>query len=88
MVTTYVGMSVNRRNRVLHLGLHHFNPPSLNSKFRRKGKLEKNTTVLQGTKGCKLKHKFQEQWTIVFLLSILSYSFNVPRGPLYSFSKG
>ena len=36
-----------------------------------KGKLGKNTKVLQGTKGCKLKHKFRQQWTIVSLLSIL-----------------
>ena len=53
-----------------------------------KGKLGKNTKVLQGTKGCRLKHKFRQQWTIVLLLSILSYAFNVPRGSLYRFSKG
>ena len=53
-----------------------------------KGKLGKNTTVLQGTKGCRLKHKFWKQWTIVSLLSILSYAFNVSMGSLYSFSKG
>ena len=39
---------------------------------KEKGKLGKNTKVLQGTKGCRLKHKFQQQWTIVSLLSILS----------------
>ena len=53
-----------------------------------KGKLGKNTKVLQGTKGCRLKYKFWQQWTIVSLLSILSYAFNVPRGSLYSFPKG
>ena len=53
-----------------------------------KGKLGKNRKVLQGTKGCRLKHKFWKQWTIVLLLSILSYAFNVPRGSLYSFFKG
>ena len=36
-----------------------------------KGKLGKNTKVLQGTKGCRLNHKFQQQWTIVSLFSIL-----------------
>ena len=36
-----------------------------------KGKLGKNTKLLQGTKGCRLKHKFWQQWTIVSLLSIL-----------------
>ena len=36
MNTTSVGKSVNRRNRVPHLGLHHFNPLSLNSKLTRK----------------------------------------------------
>ena len=30
-----------------------------------KGKLGKNTLVLQGTKGCRLKHKFRKQWTII-----------------------
>ena len=53
-----------------------------------KVKLGKNTKVLQGTKGHRLKNKFQQQWTIVSLLSILSYAFNVPRISLYSFSKG
>ena len=36
-----------------------------------KGKLGKNTKVLQGTKGCRLKHKFRQQWTIVFALNSL-----------------
>ena len=45
MNTTSVGKSGNQRNRVPHLGLHHFNPPSLDSK------LGKNTKVLKGTKG-------------------------------------
>ena len=53
-----------------------------------KGNLGKNTKALQGTKGCRLKHKFWKQWTIVSFLSILSYSFNVPKSSLYSFSKG
>src|SRR5713226_7493291 len=52
-----------------------------------KDKLGKNTKVLQGTKGCRLKHKFWQQWTIVSLLSILSYSFNVPRGSLNRFQR-
>ena len=54
-----------------------------------KGKLGKNTTVLQGTKGCRLKHKFWQQWTIVSVLSILSYlpPFNVSKGSLYSFTR-
>ena len=52
-----------------------------------KDKLGKNTKVIQGTKGCRLKHKFWQQWTIVSLLSILSYAFNVPRGSLYIFQR-
>ena len=52
-----------------------------------KGKLGKNTTVLQGTKGCRLKYKFRQQWTIVSLLSSSLYAFNVPRGSLYSFTR-
>ena len=52
-----------------------------------KCKLGKNTKVLQGTKGCRLKHKFRQQWTTVSLLSILSPAFNVPRGSLYRFQR-
>ena len=33
MNTTSVGTSANQRNRVPHLSLHHFNPPSLDSKL-------------------------------------------------------
>ena len=73
MDTTSVGTSVNQRNGIPHLGLHHLNPPSLDSK------LGLNTKVLQGTKGCRLKHKFQQQWTIVLLHSI-SHAFNVSQG--------
>ena len=64
---------------ILHLSI---------ARSQAKGKLGKNTKVLQGTKGCRLKHKFQQQGTIVSLLSILSYAFNVPEISLYSFSKG
>ena len=38
MNTTSVGTSTNQRNWVPHLGLHHFNPPSLDSKLTSKGK--------------------------------------------------
>ena len=50
-----------------------------------KDKLGKNTKVLQGTKGCRLKHKFWQQWTIVSVLSIISYAFNVSRVPYIAF---
>ena len=33
MDTTSIGTSANRRNRLPHLGLHHFNLPSLDSKL-------------------------------------------------------
>ena len=33
--------------------------------------LGKNTKVLQGTKGCRLKHKFRQQWTISSQFSFL-----------------
>ena len=57
IVTTSINTSTNQRNRVLHLGLHHLNPPSLNSKLTRKGKLGKNTKCSKGTKGCRLEYK-------------------------------
>ena len=84
-MTTSVGMFANRRNWVPHLGLHHFNPPSLDSKLTRNDNLGKNTKVLQGTKGCKLKYKFWQQWTM-FLCSQFSYASMYPKGSLYSSS--
>ena len=68
MNTTSVGMSANQRNWVSHLGLHHFNPPSLDSKLTSKRKAWEEHKVLQETKGCELKYKLQQQCTIVFLL--------------------
>ena len=47
-MTNSVGTSANQRNQVLHLGLHHFNHPSLDSKLKSKGKLGKNTTCSKG----------------------------------------
>ena len=52
-----------------------------------KGKLGKNIKVLQGIKGCRLKHKVRQQWTIVFLLFNSSPSM-YPKGSLYSASMG
>ena len=53
-----------------------------------KGNLGKNTLVLQGTKGCRLKHKFRQQWTIVSLLSILSSCLQCTKGFLIYLFKG
>ena len=44
-----------------------------------KSMLGKNTKVLQGTKGCRLKHKFWKQWNILLLLSI-PHAFNISKG--------
>ena len=55
-VTTFVGTSTNLRNRVLHLVLHHLNPPFLDKKITSKGKLGKSTKFSKGTKGCRLKY--------------------------------
>ena len=79
MNTTSISTSVNRRNRVPHLGLHHFNPPSLDSKLTRKRKAWEEHKVFQGTKGCRLKYNLQKQWTIVSLL-FNSSPFNVSKG--------
>ena len=79
IVTTSVSTSMNRRNLVPHLGLHYFNPPSLDSKLTSKRKTWEEHKVLQGTKGCKLKYKLQQQWTIVFLFFNPS-PFNVSKG--------
>ena len=63
IVTTSVGTSANRRNRVLH----HLNPPSLDSKLTSKCKLGKNTKCSKGTKGCRLKY--------MQAMAIMEYSF-------------
>ena len=56
-MTTSVGISTNKRNRFLHLVLHHLNPPSLDRNLTRKGNIGKNTKCSKGKKGCGLKHK-------------------------------
>ena len=53
-----------------------------------KGKLGKNTKVLQGTKGCRLKHKFRQQWTLVSLLLILLCLQCIQRVPYISIQWG
>ena len=88
MNTTSVGMSMNQRKRVPHLAsttsILHLSIAS----SKAKGKLGKNTLVLQGTKGCRLKHKFRQQWTIVSLLSILSSCLQCTKGFLIYIFKG
>ena len=71
-MTTSIGTSANRRNWVLHLGLHHLNPPSLDSKITRKGKLGKNTKCSKGTKGCRLKYK-QATTTMDYIFLALQF---------------
>ena len=52
IVTISAGTYSNLRNQVLHLGLHHFNPPSLNGKLTKQKKAwEEQHYVLQRDKG-------------------------------------
>ena len=44
--------------------------------------------MLEGTKGCRLKHKFRKQWNIVSLLSILSYASMYQGVPYIDFQRG
>ena len=61
IVTTSVGTSSNPRNRVIHLGLQHFNPPSLNGKLIEKTKSwEEQHYVLQKEKGKHTQAKTSE----------------------------
>ena len=79
-MTTFVSTSMNRRNWVLHLGLQHFNPPSLDSKIISKGKLGNNTKCSKGQRDVDSStSKLRQQWTIVFLL-FNSSPFNVSKG--------
>ena len=79
-VTTYVGTSMNQRNRVLHLGLHHLNPPSLDRKLTSKGKLGKNTKCSKGTKGCRLKYMQATTTMDYSFFSLQFLFFNVSKG--------
>ena len=86
-MTTSVGMSMNQRNQVLHLGLHHVNPPSLYNKLTSKGNLGKNTKFSKGTKGCRLKY-MQTMATMDYSLLALQFLlFNVSKGFLIYHSK-
>ena len=51
IVTTFVGTSANRRNQVLHLGLHHLNPPSIDRNITKKRQAWEEHYVLQRDKG-------------------------------------
>ena len=75
-MTISVGTSANRRNQVLH----HFNPPSLDSKLISKGKLGKNTKCSKGIKGCRLKYKQTE--------ATMDYSFFALQFPLFQCIQG
>ena len=76
IVTTSVGTSTNRRNRVLH----HLNPPSLNSKITSKGKIGNNTKWSKGTKGCRVKYKQTEATMDYSFFALQSLLFNVSKG--------
>ena len=87
-VTTFVDTSVNQRNRFLHLGLNHLNPPSIDRKLTRKCKLGKNTKCSKGTRGCRLKY-MQAMATMDYSFVALQFlPFNVSKGFLIYHSKG
>ena len=73
-------MSTNQKNKFLHLGLHHLNPPSLDSKLTSKGKLGKNTKCSKGTKGCKLMYKQATTTMDYSFLALQFLPFNVSKG--------
>ena len=80
MDTTSISTSTNKRNRAPHLGLHHFNPPSLDRKLTSKGKLGKNTKCSKGTKGCILKY-MEAMATLDYSFIALQFlPFNVSKG--------
>ena len=80
IMTTFVGTSTNWRNRVLHLIPHNPNPPSLDSKLTRKGKLGKNIKCSKGTKGCKLKYMETTTTTDYSLVALQFLLLNVSKG--------
>ena len=79
IVTTSVDTFANRRNRVLHLGLHHLNSPSLDRNITSKGNLGKNTKCSKGTKGCSLKYKKTEATMDYSFFSLQFLHLNVSK---------
>ena len=80
IVTTSVSTSMNWRNRVLHMGLHHLNPPSSDSKLTKQRQAWEEHKVLQGTKGCRLKYKQTEATMDYSFFSLQFLLFNVSKG--------
>ena len=79
-VTTFVSTTVNHRNGVLHLSLHHLNPPSLNSNLTSKGKLGKSKKCSKGMKGCRINY-MQAMETMDYTFIALQFlPFNVSKG--------
>ena len=54
---TSVGTLSKSRNRVLHLGLHHFNPPYQGKITRQRQDWERKPMVSPRIKGCRLKYE-------------------------------
>ena len=79
MNTTFVGMSANRRNGIPHLGLHHLNPPSLDSKLTSKRKSWEEHKSAPRDKG----RQTQEQ-----VSATMDYSFVALQFLLLNVSKG
>ena len=79
-VTTSVSTSTKWRKRVLHLGLHHLNPPSPDSMLTRKGNLGKNTKCSKGIKGCRLKYMQAMETMNYSFVSLQFLLFNVSKG--------
>ena len=63
--------------------LHHFD-----SKLNQRASLGRTQQCSKGQRDADSSIKFWQQWTIISMLSIFSYAFNVPRDSLYSFPKG
>ena len=71
-MTNTFDTSANRRNRVLHLGLHHFNPPSLNGKVTKKRKYwEKQHCVLEMEKGSSITSEATMDYSFLTLNFLL-----------------
>ena len=87
IVTTSVGMFTKWRNQVLHLGLHHLNPPSLDRNLKKQRQVGKNTKCFKWTKGCRLKYKQIEATMDYSFFALQFLLFNVSNGFLIYHSK-
>ena len=82
-------MSANRRNRITHMGLHHLNPPSLDSKLTSKRKAWEEHKSAPRDKGMRTEAQVPSHNGLYFLCSQFSHMPSMyHRVPYIAFQRG